>query len=415
MDCFIRKEAAYAMTLLEEAGYHAYLVGGCVRDFMLHREPKDWDITTDATPQQIIECFSQFSFQTIGMKHGTITVNFPFISLEITTHRIDGTYHDHRRPDQVSYTSSLAEDLQRRDFTINAMACDLRGRLYDYYEGKEDLQKKIIRCVGQSDERFTEDALRMLRALRFSAQLGFSIEESTKESIHKNALLLQNISKERITMEFEKMINGDYMADVLPDYGDIWSVFLPIKFDKKRLIAAAIDMQKAPKDFVTRLCCFFYAMTKDEHSTPFEKKRGEFLKFISGLSLSKKKIEECQEMWNLYNRELPKTKSEIKNILSMYSVESWLKYENYLKSIQHPCADFLERVFLEIQEKHECYRIKDLKVNGKDILAIGFTSGKEVGDILQQLLRWVILFPENNTKEKLIDYVRQQYIMKTSL
>ena len=199
---------------LEEAGHEAYIVGGCVRDSILGKHPADWDITTSASPVEIKELFS-YTIDT-GIEHGTVTVMADHQPFEVTTYRVDGKYEDHRRPKEVHFTKSLEEDLLRRDFTINAMAYSDTKGLVDLYGGRADLEEGIIRCVGNASERFDEDALRILRALRFQAQLGFQIEEETKAAIRRQARFLKDISAERIRVELDKLLVSDH-PEVLGD------------------------------------------------------------------------------------------------------------------------------------------------------------------------------------------------------
>ena len=211
---------------LNNSGFEAYVVGGCVRDSLLGIEPNDWDITTSAKPDEIKSLFSDYQLIEVGEKHGTITVVIDYTPYEITTYRLDGAYSDNRRPDSVSFTSSLEEDLSRRDFTVNAMAYNDDNGLVDPFNGEIDLQYKALRCVGDPDKRFNEDALRILRALRFASTYNLSIEGTTSNSIVRNRLLLNNISAERIQNEFSKMLCGDNINLILRRYKDVISVFI---------------------------------------------------------------------------------------------------------------------------------------------------------------------------------------------
>ena len=211
---------------LETAGYEAWCVGGCVRDALLGRIPEDWDVTTSALPEETLRLFGSCAIPT-GLQHGTVTVRSGSHSIEVTTYRVDGAYRDHRRPESVTFTCSLKEDLKRRDFTVNAMACDLRGELRDPFGGQEDLKAGILRCVGDPDRRFGEDALRILRGMRFAAVLGFGVEPATAKSIHRNKGLLANIAVERIWVELSKLLCGKSAAAVLREYPDVLGVFWP--------------------------------------------------------------------------------------------------------------------------------------------------------------------------------------------
>lgn len=226
----IPKHANYIIKTLQHHGYEAYIVGGCVRDAVLGRKPNDWDITTSAKPLQIKSIFNK-TIDT-GLKHGTVTVLMEKEPFEVTTYRIDGTYEDHRRPNDVTFTTNLREDLMRRDFTINSMAYNEKDGLVDLFGGLEDLQVGIVRCVGRADDRFDEDALRMLRAVRFAAQLGFTIDKEAQDAIKRQACFLKDISAERIQVELTKLITSDHpeMIRICYELG-MTAIFLP-EFDE---------------------------------------------------------------------------------------------------------------------------------------------------------------------------------------
>lgn len=214
------------LTRLEQAGFPAYAVGGCVRDTLLGRVPEDWDVTTAARPEQVSALFAGHCIPT-GLRHGTVTVRQDGLSVEVTTFRADGPYSDHRRPDAVYFSDSLAEDLARRDLTVNAMAMDVRGDITDLYGGRDDLRRGILRCVGDPDRRFDEDALRIMRTLRFAAVLGFTVEARTAAALHRCAPLLRDIAAERLLTEMDRLLCGAYVLPVLLAYPDVLGVFLP--------------------------------------------------------------------------------------------------------------------------------------------------------------------------------------------
>ena len=261
------------MKILLDAGYEAYVVGGCVRDFLLGRVPHDWDICTNALPAQMKECFADYHVIETGLQHGTLTVMVDHVGYEITTYRTDGEYTDHRHPDSVQFVGRLQEDLMRRDFTINAMAADISGKIRDFYDGQFDLEHKWIRCVGNPDKRFTEDPLRILRAMRFESKLGFTIEEKTEDSMRKHRYLLQHISAERINTELTGILMGDCYS-TLACFPDILSVCIPeikqcIGFQQNNphhnrnvwdhtLFAVSV----APKDIYTRLALLYHDIGK---------------------------------------------------------------------------------------------------------------------------------------------------------
>ena len=235
----IPQEVQAVLRTLEQAGHEAYVVGGCVRDMQMGLPPHDWDVTTSALPQETMALFPHFAIPT-GLQHGTVTVRTGGVSCEVTTFRTDGDYPDHRHPAAVSFTRSLREDLARRDLTVNAMAMDLRGRICDPFGGQEDLSRRVLRCVGDPLRRLDEDALRIMRALRFAAVLGFAIEPDTSAALHRRAPLLADIAAERILVEMNKLLTGEYMASVLLAYPDVLGVFLPellpcVGFDQRNV------------------------------------------------------------------------------------------------------------------------------------------------------------------------------------
>ena len=234
-----REQAQNIIRDIEKRGFRAYLVGGCVRDLLLGRMPEDWDIASSARPEQIMEIFGAQALPT-GLKHGTVTVKTWDGAYEITTFRTDGAYSDGRHPDAVAYTKTIEEDLSRRDITINAMAISSSGRLVDPFDGAGDLARRVIRCVGKAERRFSEDALRILRAIRFASVLDFSVEEATRQAIHKQAALLKKIAAERILVEMNKLLCGTGCREVLLSYPDVLGVFMPellpcVGFDQKNI------------------------------------------------------------------------------------------------------------------------------------------------------------------------------------
>ena len=227
MTISIHPDAETIIQLLRQNGFEAYAVGGCVRDILLGQEPHDWDICTSATPAEMKQCFSAYKTFDTGIAHGTITVVIHHLPFEVTTYRVDGDYKDNRHPESVTFTRSLREDLARRDFTVNAMAYNEESGTVDLFGGEKDLRNKTIRCVGNPDERFNEDALRILRALRFASCYDFAIESATASAIRGNAELLRNIAVERVAAEFTKLICGGGAERILNDYREVVAVFLP--------------------------------------------------------------------------------------------------------------------------------------------------------------------------------------------
>ncbi|WP_297136636.1 CCA tRNA nucleotidyltransferase, partial [Terrisporobacter sp.] len=263
MKIFLPPKVKYIIDKIDENDYEAFIVGGCVRDSVIGIQPHDYDITTSATPQKIMEIFKEFKCIETGIEHGTISVVIDNEIYEITTYRIEGEYKDHRRPDKVKFTCNLQDDLKRRDFTINAMAYNEKTKLVDIFGGKSDIDKKIIKTVGNPNERFNEDGLRMIRAIRFSSKLDFDIEEDTLKAIYDNAHIIENISKERITDEFSKIILSDRPENLIYLFKTKIFNYLNIseEFDDKKidnLFKKIIVLKKIEKDLIKRLTIIDY-------------------------------------------------------------------------------------------------------------------------------------------------------------
>lgn len=364
------------MDTLNKNGYEAYVVGGAVRDAMLGQNPDDWDVTTNAMAEQTKECFDRH-FDT-GIKHGTITVLMDKKPVEVTTYRIDGEYRDNRRPESVAFTTDIKEDLKRRDFTVNSMAYNDDAGLLDLYGGAEDLKNKIIRCVSDADTRFNEDALRIMRAIRFAARLGFEIEEKTFESIRKNRHLLENISAERIQTELLKMLETSDDLHLLFDSG-VAEVILPeVNFGDINL--------NVPCDRELKLSALLYNV---------ENSRDIFnrLKFDNNTKHNVMKIIECSRK-NIENSDY-----EVKKLLNIYGEELFLKTLVLMETYDKDVSDIKE-IFKRV--KNEPYSVKHLAVTGNDIINLGI-KGKEIGVVMDILLDEVTKNPNLNNKDMLLD------------
>lgn len=430
----------YIITELEEAGYEAYAVGGCVRDSLLGRTPSDWDVTTSAKPRQVKDIF-RHTIDT-GIRHGTVTVMLDREGFEVTTYRIDGEYEDSRHPKEVVFTSNLTEDLKRRDFTINAFAYNDRSGVVDAFGGMEDLKKGIIRCVGEAAERFGEDALRMLRAVRFSAQLGFSIAEETKSAITALAPTLRNISAERIQAELVKLLlsaHPDYMRDayrlgitkvVLPELDAAFATpqhnphhqytvgehlmrsLLYTRADRSLRIAALLHDIGKP--------C---VRTTDEdgidhfhgHAEVSERMAVEILK---RLKFDNDTIDKVQKYvrYHDYNPE-PDARSvrrAVNKIGAAYFPQvmelrraDTLAQSDYQRQEKLAQIDGVIRLYAEITEKNQCVSLKTLEITGNDLIALGVPKGKRIGEILNRLLEEVLQNPENNAHGYLIEKAKK--------
>ena len=380
------------MKLLEESGFESYAVGGCVRDSLLGRKPYDWDVCTSALPEETLEVFKNFRTVPTGIKHGTITV-LADSPVEITTFRIDGEYLDNRRPSEVSFTRTLADDLCRRDFTVNAMAADKNGSVTDLYGGKEDLQKKIIRCVGCAQKRFDEDALRIMRALRFAATLGFELEESTAKAVLGQKDLLKNIAVERIRVETDKLLLGK-CADILYNYREVFSVYIP-EILITRETAERISL--ADPELEIRLALLFANLTSETVKAVLQRLRysNSVTNAVVGLVENKDKA-------------IENNSPAVKRLLHASGEENAKRLVRFRRAngsitpeTEKELLDIIDNIIIN----NECYSLSTLAVNGSDLSAIGI-KGKRTGETLNVLLEEVIDGKVKNVKQDLIDRVK---------
>ena len=392
MRIIIPENIISVMSLLEESGFEAYAVGGCVRDSLLGRKPYDWDVCTSALPEETLEVFKSFRTIPTGIKHGTVTV-IADSPVEITTFRIDGEYLDNRRPSQVSFTRTLADDLCRRDFTVNAMAADKNGFVTDLYGGKEDLQKKIIRCVGCAQKRFDEDALRIMRALRFAATLGFELEESTARAVREQKSLLKNIAVERIRAETDKLLLGS-CADILYGYREVFSVFIP-EAEITRETAEKISL--ADKETEIRLALLLGNLTSENASAVLGRLRYSNI-------VTKRSVELIENK----NKVIENTSSAVKRLLNAFGKENAERLVRFKRADGGLTPEAEKEILSEISriiDDGECYSLAALAVSGSDLSAMGI-KGKRIGETLNKLLDEVIDGKVKNVKEELINRVK---------
>ena len=405
----------YILEKFNSNGFEAFIVGGCVRDSLLNKKPQDYDITTNAFPEKIEELFDK-TIPT-GIKHGTVTVLIDKNPYEVTTYRVDGEYLNNRKPKDVKFVSNIEEDLSRRDFTINAMAYSPYLGFKDCFNGKEDLKNKLIRCVGDPDKRFSEDALRMLRAIRFSCQLNFKIEKLTAESI------IKNISMERIQSEFTKIIlsnDPDRGLMLLRKLG--FSDFLVEEFKNLKLINC-YDLyddihdtygliNSLPKKLHVRLAGLFYKVFNSENAV--EKCRT----ILKKLKYDNNTINDtCNLVENINNISCNMTRKKLKllinsvgtkNIFDLLDLQK--SYLSYMDEYDTECIDILKNRVSDILASKEPLFIKDLAITGNDLITeLNFKPGKNIGVILNFLLENVMQTPELNTKEDLLNLSKQFY------
>lgn len=435
-------QAAKVIQTLEQHGFEAYIVGGCVRDSILGRTPGDWDITTSASPQEVKEIF-EHTVDT-GIEHGTVTVLMNHEPYEVTTYRVDGKYEDHRRPNEVHFTKSLKEDLLRRDFTINAMAYNDREGIIDMYDGMTDLKNKMIRCVGEATKRFDEDALRILRALRFQAQLGFEIEEKTEEAIRNQARFLKDISAERIQVELEKLITSAYPEVLVNAYKlGVTKIIFP-EFDimmetpqnnphhKYSVGIHTIEaMKNIEAEHIYRWTMLLHDIGKPEARVEGPDKDhfkmhpviGEEIarKILRRLKFDNQTIKQVTTLVRWHDRRFASfeevNKKTIRRWVSKLTPELFARLmvvqradinaqSDYHKEQKEQVLNETKRLFEEIIEEKNCLSIKELKINGKDLMDMGVPQGKEIGEILSWLLDQVLERPVLNERETLIAMVK---------
>ena len=430
----------FILDTLEKNGYEGYAVGGCVRDALLGREPQDWDITTNAKPLQVKALFRR-TIDT-GLQHGTVTVMLDHTGYEVTTYRIDGEYEDGRHPKAVSFTGNLADDLMRRDFTINAMAYNETKGLVDLFTGREDLEKGVIRCVGEPKERFTEDALRMMRAIRFSAQLGFAIEEQTLEAVRALADTIQKISAERIQMELLKTLTSAHPQTIRLFYETGLSHYFLPELDQMMETGqnnphhcysvgehTLHSLAEVPQDKVLRLAMLLHDVAKPVCKTTDEEGIDHFhghplqgaelaRKILRRLKMDNETISKVTQLirWHDYNPPLSERnvrRAVCKVGLAQYPDIFAVKradiraQSDYKKEEKLRYVDDYEQVYEQILEKNQCLSMKDLAVDGSDLLAAGIPQGKAIGEKLHGLFELVLEEPSRNTREYLLSQINQ--------
>lgn len=431
------------LELLSANGFEAFIVGGCVRDAILGREPNDWDVTTNALPQAVKRIFHH-TVDT-GLQHGTVTVLLGGGSFEVTTYRIDGVYEDGRHPSSVTFTPSLSEDLRRRDFTINAMAYNEEQGIVDLFGGQEDLRRGVIRCVGDPDERFDEDALRILRAVRFSAQLGFSIDPKTRGAVRRHAEELQKISVERIRVELMKLLVSDHPGRLRDLYElGLTAQFLP-EFDVcmetpqntphhaysvgEHTIRTVENIEADP---ILRLTMLLHDFGKPDrrlvdkngkdHFPSHPARSAEMAEdILKRLKFDNKTIERVVNLVRWHDRRPKHTEKSVRRTLWRIGPEN---FEDYLKvrraddsgksdyKKEEKAADILgtERIGRRILEERDPMSVRELAISGKELLELG-AKGKEIGAILDGALQLVLKNPEANTREYLLEYAAFEHKM----
>ena len=437
------KNVDIAINLLQSAGFEAYAVGGCVRDSLLGKTPNDWDITTSAKPEDMKSVFADFHCIDTGIKHGTVTVVIDGEPLEITTFRLDGEYEDNRHPKSVTFTSDLGADLGRRDFTVNAMAYSKMTGTVDLFGGQNDLKNKIIRCVGDPDRRFNEDALRILRALRFASALDFEIEEKTAQSLLKNCALLGNISEERIAKELLKLVCGKGAKRILTDFAPVLFEILPELqpmyknshdnphhcydiYEHTLIAVESIDPEPTLRFAMLLHDCGKPAVKKfDEngvaHFYGHQRISAEIsAQILARLKVSNKFRDEILFLVSNHDRwELYENTEKMPRYLSKFGLDGVLKLLKVMRAdvlAQSPeyryrldqIAD-AEEIAKNLAEQKPCLSLRELQINGRTLMDIGIPQGRKLGAVLAQLLDEVIDGVTKNTQEALTTRAREIY------
>ncbi len=398
-----------ALSQLSANGFEAFVVGGCVRDLLLGNSPSDWDITTSATPEEMMGVFEGYSIIPTGLKHGTLTIISEGHPLEITTYRIDGEYLDNRHPDEVAFTRSLAKDLSRRDFTINAMAYNPEQGLKDIFGGQSDLENRIIRCVGESSRRFSEDALRIIRGLRFAAVLGFKINSETKTAMRTLAPLLSNIAKERIFPELSKLLLSENPKFVLTEFPEIFSVIFG--FDINQNLALwqknASILSALPKNLALRLAILLYGLKSAEESEPIVDA------FLKNMNCSNEIHKEVKLFSLWLSKKIKADRICLKQTLRLIGVENLTlltKGQAAKGVLTQQESEMIFEILDYIERKNECFSLDNLALNGSELKNRFNLSGPKIGEILNMLLDAVISGDCENNNPELIEYAGRFYL-----
>lgn len=441
MNTVVPKQVLFIIDRLQEHGYEAYAVGGCVRDMLLGREPHDWDITTSAKPEQVKAVFKR-TIDT-GIQHGTVTVMVDHIGFEVTTYRIDGEYLDGRHPKEVVFTPELREDLKRRDFTINAMAYNPKEGIIDLFGGKDDLEAGIIRCVGKAEDRFHEDVLRIMRAVRFAAQLGFEIEEETWNAIIRVAPDLKKISAERIQAEltklllspnpghFRKLYESGITAVILPEFDRTMDCEQKCPYHCYTVGEHTLQvLVHTPAELPLRLAAVLHDLGKPICKTVDEEGNAHFMghpevsrdiarKVMKRLKYDNHNLDKTCRLVACHDYRIQHSDRAVRRAIYKIGPDIFpdaltlMRADAYGKSVQTreealKSLDVIEEIYRQIREAEQCVSMKTLAVSGKDLMEAGMKPGKEMGEVLNQLLMHVLDYPEDNQKEVLLNLYRRR-------
>lgn len=419
----IPEGAKTILELLSNNGHQAFVVGGCVRDALMMKAPHDWDICTSASPDQVKSCIPTTIYDT-GLRHGTVTVSMKDGMYEVTTFRIDGQYTDNRRPDSVVFTNDVVTDLSRRDFKMNAIAYSCDAGIVDPFGGIDDIRDRVISCVGDPDERFHEDALRIMRAIRFASTLGFSIAQETADSIRRNVHLLNNIAVERISGELVKTLSGDHAMDMMLSFPEVFCEIIPElrrcygfnqnnRFHQYTVydhIAHALGNYRGD-DIYVKLALFFHDIGKplcytEDHNGGHFYGHGEVSRAITETVMERMRFdtrteEEVCRLVQYHDSVVEPTEKTVRRWLNKVGEDTFRRLihirfadiEAHSPDTQRSRIEKtnqVEEVFKNIIEKNQCFSIKDMEIDGNDLIGVGFRQGKHIGDVLKNLLDKII-------------------------
>lgn len=434
-----------ALELLNSNNFEAFVVGGCVRDAIMGNNENDYDVTTSALPHETMSVFKDYKVIETGIKHGTVTVIINHFHIEITTYRIDGEYTNNRHPDNVSFTRDLSGDLSRRDFTMNALCYHPKLGFIDYFNGISDIQNRIIRTVGNANERFNQDALRILRALRFSAVLGFNIEDNTALAIHQNKHLLNNISVERIASELNKIICSNSVKGIFTNFYDVFSVFIPeiipmvgFKQNNKYHVFdvfthTLVATEHIKGDAHLRLAMLLHDIGKPHSYSEGDDGIGHFYahakasctlarEILNRLKYDNFTKDRVLTLIKYHDIQINPTHSSIKKLLAKLGSDVFFEILEIKRAdciAQNP--DYIHRlvdidtifsIAHEIINAKECFLLKSLAINGSDLISIDIPAGKDIGVILKKLLELVISDNTLNTRDILLGIAKDIYTNK---
>jgi len=437
---FFPKNIENAFSILEDSSVKAFVVGGAVRDIIMGKVPTDYDMAAQCLPDELLSSFSGHPYYDNSIRFGTLNVITEGGIVEITCCRKETGYTDRRRPDSIEFCADIKKDLCRRDFTVNAMAMDREGNVIDLFGGRTDIENKVIRAVGDADVRFSEDALRIMRAIRFASTLGFEIEENTKKAIHKNVHLLKDISQERIFEELIKLIMGDFATEVLLEYSDVICEIIPelspaVGFDQKNphhiytvYEHIARSVGACPKDKNIRLCMLFHDIAKPLMYTEDEKGIGHFKghpekstemakDILSRLHCDSETVKRVCTLIKYHDTRPSATRKSLLKYLSRVGFEDAkllidvrradLSAQSPLYHDQFEYLSESERIIEELRKEGACISVSQLRINGGDLIDMGIPAGPQIGEILKELLKKVISGCIDNEREALISAAKE--------